>query len=87
MSECVKSLSRVPLSATPWTVAYQALPSMGFPRQEYWIGLLFPSPGNLPIPGIELSSPALQADSLLSEPPGKPIQQILTEYLTHCDRC
>ena len=46
-----KSLSRVQLSATPWTVAYQALPSMKFSRQEYWSGLPFPSPGDLPILG------------------------------------
>ena len=58
---------------TPWTVAHQAALSMGFPRQEYWNGLLFPSPGDLPDPGIEPGSPALQADSLLSEPPGKPL--------------
>ena len=68
----VKSLSRVWLFSTPWTVAYQA-PSMGFSRQEYWSGLPFPSPGDLPNPGIEPGSPALQADALLSEPPGKPI--------------
>ena len=68
----VKSLSRVRLFATPWTVAYQAPPSMGFSRQECWSGLLFPSPGDLPDPGIEPRSPALQADTLLSEPPGKP---------------
>ena len=58
--------------ATPWTVACQAPLSMGFSRQEYWSGLPFPFPGDLPNPGIELMSPALQADSLLSEPPGKP---------------
>ena len=52
---------------TPWTVAYQAPPSMGFPRQKYWSGLPFHSPGDLPYPGIELWSPALQADSLLSQ--------------------
>ena len=46
--------------------------SMGFPRKEYWSGLLFPSPGDLPDPGIEPRSPALQADSLPSEPPRKP---------------
>ena len=46
--------------------------SMGFPRQEYWSGLPFPSPGNFPNPGIEPRSPALQADSLPFEPPGKP---------------
>ena len=68
----VKSLSRVPLFATPWTVAHQAPPFMGFSRQEYWSGLPFPSPGDLPDPGIESRSPALQADTLTSEPPGKP---------------
>ena len=50
--------------ATLWTVACQAPLSMGFSRQEYWSGLLFPSPGDLPHPGIEPWSPALQADSL-----------------------
>ena len=68
----VKSLSRVRLFAIPWTVAYQAPPSTGFSRQEYWSGLPFPSPGNLPNPGIEPWSPAFQADALTSEPPGKP---------------
>ena len=68
----VKSLSRVRLFATPWTVAYQAPLSMGFSRQEHWSGLPFPSPGDLPEPGIEPGSPALQADALLSETPGKP---------------
>ena len=58
-------------SATPWTVADQAPLSMGFSRQEYWSGLPFPSPGNLLDPGIEPGSPALQADSLPSEPAGK----------------
>ena len=62
----VKSLSRVLLFATPWTVAYQAPPPMRFSRQEYWSGLPFPSP-DLPNPGIESTSPALQADSLPSE--------------------
>ena len=52
----VKSLSRVWFFVTPWTVTYQASPSMGFPRQEYWSGLTFPSPGNLPNPGIEPTS-------------------------------
>ena len=65
-------LSRVGLCATPWTVAYQAPLSMGFSRQEYWSGLPFPSPGDLPDPGIEPGSPALQTDALPSEPPGKP---------------
>ena len=67
----VKSLSHVQLFATPWTVAYQAPPSMKFSRQEYWSGLPFPSPGDLPHPGIEPGSLALQADALPSEPPGK----------------
>ena len=67
----VKSLSHVQLFATPWTVAYQAPLSMGFSRQEYWSGLPFPSPGDLPNPGIEPEFPAFQADALTSEPPGK----------------
>ena len=69
----VKSLSHFQLFATPWTVAYQAPPSMGFSRQKYWSGLPFPSPGNLPDPGMEPGSPALQADALPSEPPGSPL--------------
>jgi len=52
-----------PTLVTPWTVAHQAPLSMGFPRREYWSGLPFPSPGDLPNPGTEPSSPALQADS------------------------
>ena len=67
----MKSLSRVRLFATPWTLAYQAPPSLGFSRQDYWTGVPFPSPGDLPNPGIEPGSPVLQADALLSEPPGK----------------
>ena len=67
----VKSLSCVQLFVTPWTVAHQAPPSKEFSRQEYWSGLTFPSPGDLPDPGIESGSPILQADALLSEPPGK----------------
>ena len=59
-------------SAIPWTVARQAPLSMEFSRQEYWSGLSFPSPGDLPKPGIKPGSPRLQADSLLSEPPGNP---------------
>ena len=55
----------------PWTVAYQAPLSMGFSSQEYWSGLPCPPPGDLPSPGIEPRSPALQVDSLLSKPPGK----------------
>ena len=64
----VKSLSRVRLFATPWTVAYQAPRSMGFSRQAYWSGLPFPSAGDLPNPGIEPGSLALQTDALPSEP-------------------
>ena len=66
----MKALSRVRLFATPWTVAYRAPLSMGFSRQEYWSGLPFPSPEDVPDPGIEPGSPALQADSLPSEPQG-----------------
>jgi len=69
----VKSLSHVQLFATPWTVAHQVPLSMGFSRQEYWSGLPFPSPGDLPNPGIEPRSPALQADPLTSEPFTQPI--------------
>ena len=65
------SLSRVQLFATLWTVAHEAPLSMGFSRQEYWSELPFPSPGDLPYPGIEPESPALQADCLPSELPGK----------------
>ena len=66
-----KMESKLP-GETPWTVAYQASPSMGFFRQEYWSGLPFPSPGDLPDPGIEPGSPALEADALTSEPQGSP---------------
>ena len=58
---------------TPWTVAHQTPLSMGFPRQEYWSWEPFPSPEDLPEQGIEPWSPALKADSLTSEPPGKPL--------------
>ena len=65
----VKVLSRVRLFAIPWTVAYQALLSMEFSRQEYWSRLPFPSQEDLPDPGIKPRSPTLQADALPSEPP------------------
>ena len=55
---------------TPRIVACQAPLSMGFSRQEYWSGLPFPSPGDLPDPGIKPGSPALEADALPSKPPG-----------------
>ena len=61
------------LFVTPWTVANQAPPSMGFSRQEYWNGLPVPSPGDLPNTGIEPCSPALKANSLSSESQGKPL--------------
>ena len=66
-------LSHVQLFVTPWTVACQAPLAMGFSRQEYWDALPFPSLGNLPDAGIKPRSPKLQADSLLSEPPGNPL--------------
>ena len=76
----MKSLSRVRLFATPWTVAYQAPLSMGFSRQEYWSGVPFPSPGDLPNPGIEPGSTALYTDALPSEPPERsPLKSILID--------
>ena len=70
----VKSLSRVQLFATLWTIAHQSPPSMGFSSQEYWNGLPFPSSGDLPDQGIEPRSPTLQAEALNSEPPGKTLK-------------
>ena len=71
LSTCMLNhFSCVQFFATPWTVAHQAPLYMGFSRQEYWSGLPCPSPGDLPEPGIEPGSPALQADALPSEPPG-----------------
>ena len=64
--------SHVRFFAIPWTITLLSPLSMGFFRQQYWSGLPFPSPGNLPDPGIKPGPPALQADSLPSEPPGKP---------------
>ena len=72
----MKLLSRVQLFVIPWTVAYQATLSMEFSRQDYWSGLPFPSPGDASYPGSKPRSPALQADALLSEPPGKPVSII-----------
>ena len=66
---------------TPWTVARQASLSMGFSRQEYWSELPFPSPGDLPNPGIEPWSPASQAGSLPFEPPGNPGWKILVNHI------
>ena len=80
----VKLLSHVLLFATPWTVAHEAPLSMGFSRQDYWSGLPFSSPGDLPDLGIELGSSALQADSLPSEPPGTPLQSLIKySYYSH----
>ena len=81
----VKSLSRVQLFVTPWTIAYQASPSMRFSRQEYWSGLLFSSPGDFPDPGIKPRCPILQADTLPSEPRGKFQESFLElELLPFC---
>ena len=71
------SLSHVQLSATPWTVTPGSL-SMGFSRQVCWSEWSYPSPGDLPNPGIKPQSLVLQADSLLSEPPGQPYVYIHT---------
>ena len=79
-----KSLSHVQLFATPWTVACQAPLSMGLAQQEYWSGLPFPSPGDLPNPWIKPWNPALQVDSLPSEPPGKPSHIINLPFFNNC---
>ena len=71
----IQSLSRVQLFVTPSTAACQAPLSMGFPRQEYWSGLLCPSPGDLPDPGIKPSTSALAGRFFTIEPPGKPLQE------------
>ena len=76
----VKPLRRVQLFVTPWTAAYQAPPSMGFSRQEYWSGVPFPSPRDFPDPGIEPRFPTLQVDALPSEPPGKPRRKERIHY-------
>ena len=78
LSAVLKSLSRVRLLVTSWTVACPAPLSMGFSRQEYWSRLPFPPPVGLPNPGIEPRPPALQADSLPSEPPGKPCTSVIS---------
>ena len=82
VNKIFKKLSRVWLFVTPWTVAHQAPLSKGFSRQEYWGGLPFPSPWDLPDPGIESGSPALQPDSLPSEPPGEPSEKALLLLLS-----
>ena len=87
-------LSCVRLFVNPWTVAHQAPLSMGFCRQEYWSGLPCPSPGDLPDPGIEPRSPALQANSLPFELPGKPpllwvthLEILERQYLNQRNEC
>ena len=77
----MKSLSHVQLFATPRTVVCQAPPSMGFPRQEYWSGLPFSSPGNLLDPGMKPRSPTVQADSLPSKPLGNYMLPFVCEYI------
>ena len=74
-------LSHVQFFGIPWTVAHQTPLTMEFSRQEYWSGLSFPSPRDLPDPGIEPGSPTLWADSLLSEPPGKPFRQLALYFI------
>ena len=83
----MKSLSRVRLFVTPWTVAYQAPQSVEFSMQEYWSGLPFPSPGDLPDPGAEPRSPTLQETALPFEPPGKPIINFYHTFLTCMCMC
>ena len=78
----MNSLSRVRLFVTPWTVAHEALPSMEFSRQEHWSQLPFPSPGDLPNPGVEPGSSTLQADALPSEPTPLTPPQFHVEILT-----
>ena len=73
--------NRIQLFVTPSSLAYQAPLSMGFSWQEYWSQMPFPSPGDLPDPGIEPGSPALEADALTSEPPGKPIYICVCIYI------
>ena len=82
----VKSLSHVRLVAIP-TADYQGPLSIGFSRQEYWSGFPFPSPGDLPYPGIEPGSPALQTDTLPSEPPGKSFILCFKDKFASYSRC
>ena len=87
VSEWVKSLSCVQLYATPWTVACQVPPSMGFSRQDYWSGLPFPSPGDLPDSGIEPWSPTLQAGFTVwatREKLSNSFPKFMYHFLSHC---
>ena len=81
-----KPLSHAQLFATPWTIACQAPQSMGLSRQKYWSGLPFPSPRDLSNPEIKLRSPALQADSLPSEPPGKLFFVYMTDFFKNREK-
>ena len=83
---CVLITQSCPTLETPWTVACQAPLSMEFSRQEYCSGLLFPSPGDLPNPGIKPGPPALQVDCLPSEPPGKPWYNHTMDYHSAIER-
>ena len=74
---CLVTKLHLTFFATSWTVASQAPLSMGFPRQEYWSGLSFPSPGDLPNPGIELASPELAGRFFTTELPGKSLPSTL----------
>ena len=78
-----KSLQLCPTLYDLQTIVHQALLSIGFSRQEYWSELPFPPPGNLPDPGIEPGSSTLQADSLLTESPGKPLRITYLRFLLH----
>ena len=75
--------SHVQLFATAWTIAHQAPLSLGFPRQEYWSGLPFPSPGALPNPEIEPGTPALADGFFTTEPPGKPLSMGTCRFIEH----
>ena len=86
MCVCVRVLSCIRLFATPWTVAHQAPLSVGFSRQEYWDGLPCPPPEDLCNPGIEHKSPVLQAGSLPSELPGKPLPILCGVVLSRFSR-
>ena len=76
---CCLLLSCVRLFATPWAVAHQDPLSMGFSKQEYWSGLPFPPPGDLPNPEIKLTSPALAGVFFTTEPPGKPCKRLTSD--------
>ena len=79
---CMVWFSKLCLTlVTPWNITFQNPLAMGFPRQEYWSGLPFPSPGYLPNLEIEPKSPTLHTDSLWSEPPGKPLYMYSSLYL------